>query len=135
MFNIALILLVVVGLVLIAAILLQAGQGGGLSAQFGGAASTDAFVGSRQATTILHKASWWGGAIFLFLSFVMGLASSRANRPRSILEDQFRQQQQEAPAPLQPLPLNSAPAPAQGGQKAAPPAGNAQPATPAPPAR
>lgn len=134
MFTVSLIFLVLVGLVLIAAILLQAGQGGGLSAQFGGAASTDAFVGSRQATTILHKASWWGGAIFLFLSFLMGLVSSRNSRPRSILEDQFRQQQ-EAPAPLQPLPLNSAPAPAQGGQNAAPPAGNAQPATPARPAR
>lgn len=134
MFTFFLIVLTLVGLVLIAAILLQAGQGGGLSAQFGGAASTDAFVGSRQATTILHKASWWGGGLFLFLSFLMGLVSSRASRPRSILEDQFRQQQ-EAPAPLQPLPLNTAPSPGQGGQNAAPPAGNAQPATPAPPAR
>jgi len=112
------ILLVIDALILFPAVLLQAGQGGGLATQFGGTSSTDSFVGGRQAATLLTKASWWSGGLFLFLCFVLSMASSRAGAPRSLVEEQLRQQQeapgQGAPAPL---PLNQTPAP---GQQAAP---------------
>ena len=47
------VLLVIDALVLVPAILLQSGKGGGLAAM-GGGASTDTFLGGRQAVTLLH---------------------------------------------------------------------------------
>lgn len=112
MFTLFLILAILVSLVLFPAILLQSGQGGGLATQFGGASSTDAFVGGRQAATILHKAAWWAGGLFLFFCFVLQLAGSRNAAPRSLTGEEMRRQQtqQQAPAPLQTLPLENAPA-------------------------
>jgi preprotein translocase subunit SecG len=103
------ILLVLDALVLFPVVLLQAGQGGGLAAQFGGTSSTDSFVGGRQAATLLTKATWWSGGIFLFLCFVLSM-SARTGAPRSIVEEQLRQQQ-AAPQPIAPLPLEQAPPP------------------------
>ena len=108
-------LAMVAALILFPAILFQAGQGGGLANQFGGGASTDAFVGGRQAATILHKASWWAGGSFLTICFVLQLVSSRGGAPQSLTQDELRrQQQQQAPTPVwqAPLPLqNAAPIP------------------------
>ena len=60
LYRLLLIILMLDSLVLIAAILLQAGKGSGLAANFGGASSSpDAFIGVRQAGTILTKATWW----------------------------------------------------------------------------
>ena len=113
MFTLLLILAILCALVLFPAILLQAGQGGGLATQFGGASSTDAFVGGRQAATLLHKAAWWAGGSFLFLCFLLALIGSRGSSPRSLVEQQLRQEQgQAAPAPLAPLPIEQTPAPA-----------------------
>ncbi len=114
MYTFFLILLILDAFVLAIAVLLQSGQGGGLAASFGGASSTDAFVGNRQAATLLTKASWWGGGLFLALCFILSILSSRSAQPRSILAQPS--QQEAAPAPLAPLPLeNAAPsqAPAQ----------------------
>ena len=121
-------LAIIAALVLFPAVLFQAGQGGGLSTQFGGGSSTDAFVGGRQAATILHKASWWGGGTFLALCFILQLIGSRGSAPRSLTEEEMRRQaaQQAAPAPLNST-LEQAP------PLAAPPVGQSgQPAAPAP---
>ena len=89
-YNILLGILVLDAIVLVVAILLQAGKGGGLAASFGGASSSpDAFVGIRQAGTILTKATWWCGGIFLALSFLLQVMSTRTAVPRSVLEDTF----------------------------------------------
>ena len=94
-YNVLLVILVLDAFVLIAAILLQSGKGGGLAANFGGASSSpDAFVGIRQAGTILTKATWWCAGLFLGLSFVLQIMSTRTRAPRSVLEDTFG-----APAP------------------------------------
>ena len=59
MYTFLLVLLIIDAIVLGAAILMQAGKGGGLAASFGGASSSnDAFLGTRQAGNILTKASW-----------------------------------------------------------------------------
>lgn len=126
-YNILLVILVLDAIVLITAILLQAGKGGGLAANFGGASSSpDAFVGIRQAGTILTKATWWCGGIFLFLSFILQIMSTRTAAPRSVLEDTFG-----TPAPA------TAPATIPGASPVAPavplePAPNAQPNAQAP---
>src|SRR5215210_7364260 len=90
LYNLLLVILIVDAVVLVTAILLQAGKGSGLAANFGGASSSpDAFVGIRQAGTILTKATWWCAGIFLGLSFILQIMSTRAQAPRSILEDTF----------------------------------------------
>ena len=98
-YNVLLAILILDAVVLVVAILLQAGKGGGLAASFGGASSSpDAFVGIRQAGTILTKATWWCGGIFLGLAFILQLMSSRATAPRSVLEDTFGRPPAGAPA-------------------------------------
>jgi preprotein translocase subunit SecG len=105
MFTFLLTLLIIDSLVLIAAILLQSGKGSGLAASFGGVSSSaDSLLGTRQAGNLLTRTSWWGGAIFLFLAFVLSLSSSRQRAPKSVLDEAFTQQ----PAPA------SVPAPAAG---------------------
>jgi preprotein translocase subunit SecG len=108
-------LLVIDSVILIAAVLLQSGKGGGLAASFGGVTSSaDAILGTRQAGNLLTKISWWTGGIFLALSFLLTLTGSRRSAPRSILDQTFSQ----PPAPTAPathpntnvLPITPAPA-------------------------
>src|SRR6476659_1726452 len=100
LYTFLLTLLVIDCIVLMLAILLQAGKGTGLAANFGGASSSpDAFIGIRQAGNLLTKFSWWGGGVFLFLAFVLQLMSSRVNTPHSVLEKSLPTPAQTAPAP------------------------------------
>ena len=109
LYNILLVILVIDAVVLIAAILLQSGKGSGLAANFGGASSSpDAFIGIRQAGTLLTTATWWGAGIFLFLAFVLQIMSTRAQVPKSVLEDTFGQPAPAAPATQ--APVTAAPA-------------------------
>ena len=92
MYTFLLVLLMIDSLVLIAAILLQSGKGSGLAASFGGVSSSaDSLLGTCQAGNLLTKASWWGGGIFLFLSFVLSLSMARSRAPKSVLDDAFTQ--------------------------------------------
>ena len=100
LYTFLLILLILDSLVLVTAILLQAGKGGGLAASFGGATSAaDALIGTRQAGNLLTRASWWCGGIFLFLAFVLQIASARTRVPASVLDRPLT-----APAPTAPAP-------------------------------
>ena len=109
MYDALLSLLGLDALILIAAVLLQAGQGGGL-ASLGGGAGTEQFMGGRQATTLLTKITWWCAGVFLFISLILAVLSSRSASPRSVLEGGV-----PAPAPVQPtpLPLPTSPPPVQ----------------------
>jgi preprotein translocase subunit SecG len=107
-------LLVIDSVVLVAAILLQAGKGGGLAASFGGVTSSaDAILGTRQAGNLLTKLSWWCGGIFLGLAFLLSISSARRATPRSILDQTFTPAAPTAPATTQPsqnvLPITPAP--------------------------
>jgi preprotein translocase subunit SecG len=108
LYNTLIAILFVDALLLVAAILLQAGKGGGMAATFGGVSSSaDAILGTRAAGNLLTKASWWCGGIFLGLAFVLSLMSTGTRRPASVLDDAFS-----------PVPGSSAPA----GQRQAAPA-------------
>ena len=110
LYNFLLVLLVIDAFVLIAAILLQSGKGSGLAANFGGASSSpDAFIGIRQAGTILTKATWWCSGIFLGLSFILQIMSTRTQVPKSVLEDTFGNPA-PATAPATTAPTTAAPA-------------------------
>lgn len=101
MFAFFVTLLILIGILLVIVVLLQAGKGGGLAA-VGGGAGTETFIGGRQAATILTKATWIGGGLFLFLALVLSIMSSRARQPTSILQEEFRRATPVAPAPLLP---------------------------------
>ncbi|GAC1515512.1 MAG: hypothetical protein NVS1B4_06260 [Gemmatimonadaceae bacterium] len=117
MYTFLLALLIIDSLVLVAAVLIQSGKGGGLASQFGGVStSTDSLFGTRQAGNVLTKTSWWGGGIFLFLAFVLALASARNRVPTSVLDKAVAPTPASAPAPrgaTPALPLGT-PAPAAG---------------------
>ncbi|HZI99194.1 MAG TPA: preprotein translocase subunit SecG [Gemmatimonadaceae bacterium] len=128
LYTFLLTILVIDAIVLIAAILLQAGKGSGLAANFGGASSSpDAFIGIRQAGTILTKATWWCAGIFLGLSFILQILSTKNQVPKSVLEDTFAN---PAPAPAPPVtPSTTAPAVPLGPAPATTPAPTPAPAT------
>ena len=92
-------LLIIDGLILIGAVLLQAGKGGGLAA-VGGGAGTDSFIGGRQAATLLTRTTWVTAGIFLFLSLVLAVLSSRGAPSESILQREFQQAPAATPTPL-----------------------------------
>jgi preprotein translocase subunit SecG len=131
LYTFLLVLLIIDSVVLVVAVLLQSGQGGGMAASFGGVSSSaSSFMGTRQAGNLLTKASWWCGGLFLGLSFMLALASTRSRAPKSILDQTFTQPPITAPAnapagganpaiPLTPAPNATAPA------TTTPPTGNA----------
>jgi preprotein translocase subunit SecG len=107
MYTLLLVLLILDSIVLVTAILLQAGKGNGLAATFGGVSSSaDSLLGTRQAGNLLTKTSWWGGALFLFLSLVLSIASTNRRTPRSVLDQAFTQP--AAPAPTATAPAGGA---------------------------
>lgn len=109
MFGLLLTLLILDGILLVVVVLLQAGKGGGLAAM-GGGAGTDTFMGGRQAATVLTKATWATGAIFLFLAVVLSILSSRSREAAPLLQDTFRQSAPATPQPILPGTGEEAPA-------------------------
>jgi len=112
MFGFLVVIAAVLAVLLCVIILIQSGKGGGLAASFGGASSsTDSFMGGRQTATALTKMTWIGGGIFLFLSLVLAVLSSRPQAaPESILRQGTGAQQSipEAPPSLLEAPTGSA---------------------------
>lgn len=101
MFGLLLTLLILDGILLVVVVLLQAGKGGGLAAM-GGGAGTDNFIGGRQAATVLTKATWTAGAVFLALAVVLSILSSRSREAAPLLQEEFRQTAPAAPQPILP---------------------------------
>jgi preprotein translocase subunit SecG len=109
LYTFLLILLIIDSIILCIAILMQSGQGGGMAASFGGVSSSaSSFLGTRQTGNLLTKASWWCGGIFLGLSFLLALASSRSRAPKSVLDQAFPNAPVTAPANTAPAGANSA---------------------------
>jgi preprotein translocase subunit SecG len=129
LYTLLMVLLTIDSIILIAAVLLQSGQGQGLAATFGGVSSSaSSLFGTRQTGTLLTKASWWCGGLFLFFAFLLSLASARGRAPRSVLDQAF-------PAVPAPAPANPGNAGGAGGAQSAPvvpltPAPQQAPATP-----
>ena len=99
LYTFLLVLLIIDSVVLIVAVLLQPVKGGGMAASFGGVSSSaSSFMGTRQAGNLLTKASWWCGGLFLGLSFMLALASTRSRAPKSMLDQTFSTPPVTAPA-------------------------------------
>lgn len=101
MYGFLLAVLVLDGIFMSVVILLQSGKGGGLAAVGGGAAMTEGILGGRQATTMLTRATWTSGTIFMVLSLVLSIMSSRARAPESVIQVPTPAGQ-EAPEPVIP---------------------------------
>lgn len=119
MYGLLLAVLVLDGIFLSVVILLQAGKGGGLAAVGGsGGTMTEGVLGGRQATTVLTRATWTAGTIFMVLALVLSIMSSRAQAPTSVIRV-------DAPAPVtapQPVLPGAGEQPA-GGAETPPPGG------------
>ena len=77
----------------------SAAKGGGLASSFGGATTaSDAFIGTRQASNLLSRVSWWGGGAFLALAFVLQLMNAGTRIPKSVLDQPAGQAPASAPA-------------------------------------
>ncbi|MFN2571004.1 MAG: preprotein translocase subunit SecG [Gemmatimonadales bacterium] len=112
MYGILVAVLLLDALILGTAVLLQAGQGGGL-ATLGGGAGTETVMGGRQATTLLTKVTWWTAGIFLFLALVLTFMSQSGAQVRSVLEGQTQEPTpvQQTPLPIETQPTAPPPAP------------------------
>jgi preprotein translocase subunit SecG len=87
MYGFLLAVLVLDGIFLSVVILLQSGKGGGLAAVGGGGGTmADGVLGGRQATTVLTRATWTSGAMFMVLALVLSIMSSRATVPESVIQ-------------------------------------------------
>ncbi len=106
-------LIVLFGLMLMGAILLQPGsKGGGLGSAFGGGGANSAF-GAQGATPFLAKATYWLAA--LFLGSILVVEYVIVKQSTSVLEKPsvLKLPTSSAPAPLVPAaPAPAAPAPA-----------------------
>ncbi len=100
MFTFLLTLMVFDALILAAVVLLQAGQGGGLASLGGGGVQA---IGGRQATTILTKATWITGGIFMVLALILSTLAPNRSTAASEVQDRLRQGAQQAPVPVSPL--------------------------------
>jgi preprotein translocase subunit SecG len=86
MYGFLLAVLVLDGIFMSVVILLQSGKGGGLAAVGGGAAMTEGIRGGLQATTMMTRATWTSGTIFMVLALVLSIMSSRAQAPESVIQ-------------------------------------------------
>jgi len=102
MYGLLLAVLVLDGIFLAVVILLQSGKGGGLAAVGGsGGTMADGVLGGRQATTVLTRATWGAGAVFMVLALVLSIMSSRARLPESVIQVNAPAAE-TAPAPVLP---------------------------------
>ncbi len=105
--GLALALLILFGVLLIGAVLLQPGTKGGLGASFGGGGANSAF-GAQGATPFLSKATYWLAAGFLGTTLFIEVLIIRQNR--SVLDKTADRPAPVAPAPA-PAPAPALPAP------------------------
>ena len=81
-------LLILDGLFMAIVVLLQAGKGGGLAAVGGGGgtAMTEGILAGRQATSLLTRATWISGTIFLASALALSIISQRNAVPTSVIQ-------------------------------------------------
>ena len=129
MYTLILVVHVLISLVLVVAVLLQAGKGGGLATAFGGGGAQSIF-GGRGAATFLSKATVVLGGLFFLTSLSLALMSTRtATSTRSLMQEEARRATSGAPA----RPTGTerpTPAPTQTTPQGGAPAGTQPPANP-----
>jgi len=131
MFSMMVIFIALIAAVLILVILLQSGQGGGLSGIAQGGA-TRQVLGTRQAPDVLEKATWTLGALFIALCVISNFFVGGDQQRESVIQNRAEQgqTQQQQGQPQNPggdaAPLPGQGGGQQGGQGGAPAPGGSQ---------
>ena len=86
----------IVSLLLIAVVLMQASQGGGLSGTFGGNAASSV-LGGQNAGNVLSKITTWLATIFLTLAVVISMLTGPSNTESTSLVKQAAENRPEIP--------------------------------------
>ncbi len=93
-----------VSLLLVGAVLLQAGKGGGLAGAIGGGMASSSVLGGRTATTFLSKATTVLATVFMLSCLVQSVAFQTADRgPVTATE---RAMEEGGLPPIAPMPLD-----------------------------
>jgi len=102
---------VLICFLLVGAVLLQSGQGGGLAGAFGGQGGAQTIFGGRGAATFLSKATAVLGALFLLSALTLAVVPRPGEGPtKSVVREKALEAQQEAPEPQAPAsPANPVP--------------------------
>jgi preprotein translocase subunit SecG len=103
---------VLVCVVLVVAVLLQSGKGGGLAGAFGGPGGAgQSFFGGRGAATFLSKATVVLGGLYFLSSVTLAfMTANQTSATRSLIQQEAQQQELPPPAAL-PQPGTGEPAP------------------------
>jgi preprotein translocase subunit SecG len=99
------ILHVLVCVLLVVAVLLQSGKGGGLAASVGGGLSSSSVLGGRAATSFLTKATTYLAAGFLVLCLALAVAYDEDEGLPTTASERLLEAQQGI-APIAPAPFN-----------------------------
>lgn len=105
MFAVLLVFHIFLSFVLIVAVLLQAGRGGGLAAAFGGGGPTETVFGGRTAATFITKLTQVVGILFFITSFTLAYMSRRTEGPSTLIEREMHTTTEPAPYVPGELPL------------------------------
>ena len=89
----------IVSLMLIAVVLMQASQGGGLSGTFGGNAASSV-LGGQNAGNVLSKITTWLATIFLTLAVVISMLTGPSDTGATSLVKQAAENRPDVPLSL-----------------------------------
>ena len=97
MFYFLIVVILLIGILMGIAVLLQSGKGGGLAGIASGGQTTQ-ILGARQAPDFLEKATWALGWTFLALCLITTFFIPRADRDGSILQERAGELPVEVPS-------------------------------------
>ena len=100
LYNLILAVHVIVCIALIIVVLLQSSKGGGLAGAFGGGGGGQTMFGGQETATFLGKTTQYLAILFMVLSLVLALLSSRQNTaaPRSVMREAAENQSNVIPS-------------------------------------
>ena len=87
----------IVSLLLIAVVLMQASQGGGLSGTFGGNAASSV-LGGQNAGNVLSRITTWLATLFLVLAVIISVLSGPTDESTTSLVQRAAESRPELPA-------------------------------------
>jgi preprotein translocase subunit SecG len=105
LFGVLLVFHIFLSLILVVAILLQAGRGGGLAAAFGGGGPTETVFGGRGAATFITKLTQVVGILFFLTSFTLAYLSRSTEGPSTLIEREMQTTTEPTPYVPGELPL------------------------------
>lgn len=135
MYTLLVILIVIVAILMIGIVLIQESKGGGLASNFSGG---NQVLGVRKTTDIVEKATWALAAIMVVISIACAYVAPKATTEQSVFEGATPQTEKTNPMTTPGFGADANPKAAGAATtvpNAAAPATNANPATPAAPAK